>query len=134
MSLRASVEHETFSSTTNYSPHAKNCRYPFSVLARVRVYLVVTYHNVCVSELGINVPAPVFLPHFTLCLHFVAARDAETRRAQQQQQERQQKNNNETNATESGSNGERRVKASTFMSTSPKEGKAVLGMTNMWIS
>ncbi|CAM9343030.1 unnamed protein product [Ascophyllum nodosum] len=50
-----------------------------------------------------------------------AARDAETRRAQQQQQERQQKNNNETNATESGSNGERRVKASTFMSTSPKE-------------
>ena len=40
----------------------------------------------CVSELGINVPVPVFLLHVTLCLHFVAARDAETLRARQQQQ------------------------------------------------
>ena len=89
MSLRASVEHQTFSSSFSSNEllcYAKNYKYPFSVLARVRVYFVVTYHNVCVSELGINLPVPVFLLHVTLCLHFVAARDAETLRARQQQQ------------------------------------------------
>ena len=40
----------------------------------------------CVSALGINVPALVSLVRVTLCPHFVAARDAETRRARKQQQ------------------------------------------------
>ena len=51
----------------------------------------------------------------------------------QQQQEPQQNKSKKTNALESGGSRERRAKASTSMSTSPKEGKAVLCKTIMWI-
>ena len=42
-------------------------------------------HNMSVSALGITPPASVSLLRVTLCLYFVAARGAETRRAWQQQ-------------------------------------------------